>query len=204
MKPLEEAKKELKSILDLPILYTAMAILIAHSTQNELTQLSAFVILLIITVIRKHDSRISIAFALILLALSAFQLAFMTETAANNTAILAYYLLCVGVIAQFIEYIKNPEDEAVEDEKEIMAEIPKDTGSGSISSALEDIALIIKNTIEKLTGLIKKSMSALKGKTSNDIYSANHDYTQRQERYSEIDKNIEDVRKRLIERNRKR
>ncbi len=103
-------QEELKSILDLPILYTAIAVLIAHSTPNELTQLAAFIILLLIIIYRKHDSRIPIAFALILLALSAFQLAFMTEVAANNTAILAYYLLCVGVIAQFIEYIKSPED----------------------------------------------------------------------------------------------
>ena len=101
-------KQELKTILDLPILYTAIAILIAHSTANEHTQLAAFVILLLIIIIRKHDSRIPIAFALILLALCAFQLAFQTESAANSTAILAYYLLCVGVIAQFIEYIKNP------------------------------------------------------------------------------------------------
>ena len=64
-----------------------------------------------IIVMRKHDSRIPIAFALTLLALAACKLAFTTETAANSTAILAYYLLCVGVIAQFIEYIKNPGDE---------------------------------------------------------------------------------------------
>ena len=107
---IERAKKEIKSILDLPILYTAIAVLIARFTQNEVAQLSIFIILLIVIIIRKHDSRIPIAFALILLALSAFQLAFMTEVAANNTAILAYYLLCVGVIAQLIEYIKNPED----------------------------------------------------------------------------------------------
>ena len=103
-------KQELKTILDLPILYTAIAILIAHSTKSELTQLAAFVILLLIIIYRKHDSRIPIAFALILLMLSAFQLAFQTEAAANATAILAYYLLCVGVIAQFIEYIKNPKN----------------------------------------------------------------------------------------------
>ena len=84
-------KQELKTILDLPVLYTAIAVLIAHSTKNELTQLAAFVILLLIIIIRKHDSRIPIAFALSLLALSAFQLAFTTETAANSTAILAYY-----------------------------------------------------------------------------------------------------------------
>ncbi len=103
-------KQELKTILDLPILYTAIAVLIAHFTENELIQLVTFSALLLIIIYRKHDSRIPIAFALTLLALCAFQLAFTTETAANSTAILAYYLLCVGVIAQFIEYIKNPED----------------------------------------------------------------------------------------------
>ncbi len=66
-----------------------------------------------INVRSEYDSRIPAAFALTLLALSAFQLAFTTETAANSTAILAYYLLCVGVIAQFIEYIKNPKDDEI-------------------------------------------------------------------------------------------
>ena len=200
MKPLEKAKKELKSILDLPIFYTAIAVLIAHSTTNELTQLSAFVILLIIIIYRKHDSRIPIAFALILLMLSAFQLAFMTEAAANNTAILAYYLLCVGVIAQFIEYIKNPGDEPVEDK--IIQDIPKDTGS--ISSALKAITLIIKNAAEILTGHIKKSTSAHNKKTSNNIYSAKHNYSYKPAQYNETGKKMEYIRKRMIERNRKR
>lgn len=110
-------KEEILSILDIPILYTAIAVLIAHNTTNELTQLSAFVVLLTIIIIRKYDSRVPIAFALILLALAAFQLAFTTEAQANNTAILAYYLLCVGVIAQFIEYLKNP-DEHIKEKNE--------------------------------------------------------------------------------------
>ncbi|MFH1126517.1 MAG: hypothetical protein ABIG84_04090 [archaeon] len=83
--------EELKTIADLPIINTAIAVLIARFTGSELTQLAIFIILLIIIVTRKHDSRIPIAFALILLAVSAFQLAFATETAANATAILAYY-----------------------------------------------------------------------------------------------------------------
>ena len=186
---MKHLKKELKEILDLPILYTAIAILIAHSTQNELTQLAAFAVLLLIIIYRKHDSRIPIAFALILLALSAFQLAFQTEAAANNTAILAYYLLCTGVIAQFIEYIKNPG----EDEKEIMQDTPKDTGS--TTSPLEDIALIIKNAKKKLTALNKK--------TPGNIYSAKHKYSYKPAQHDDISKKMEDIRKRMIERNRK-
>jgi len=119
---------------------------------------------------------------------SAFQLAFASEVGANGTAILAYYLLCVGVVAQFIEYIKNPDDEPVEE----MQDIPKDTGSGS---ALKDLTLIIKNAIEKLTGFIKKSMAALNKKTSNDIYSAKHGCSRKPEQYSEPGKKMEDARK---------
>ena len=120
----------------MPLAYTAAAILVANFTDNELLQLGTFFALLLIIVIRKHDSRIPIAYALIMLIISAFQLAFqtgssawidpsgfwgdlllsfqfafLTETAANKTVILAYYLLSVGVIAQLIEYMRNPEVE---------------------------------------------------------------------------------------------
>ena len=105
------AIKEIKTIFDLPIIFTAIAVAIAHITTDELTQLAVFILLAITIIHKKHDSRIPIIFALILIILSAFQLAFAAEAAANNTAILAYYLLCVGVITQFIEYIKTPEEE---------------------------------------------------------------------------------------------
>jgi hypothetical protein len=81
---------EIKTIIDMPVAYTAAAILIAHDTSDELLQL-AF----------QTGSRAwidSSGFWRDLLL--AFQSAFLTETAANRTAILAYYLLCVGVIAQ--------------------------------------------------------------------------------------------------------
>ncbi len=106
----ENAIQEVLTKVNPPVLYTAIAILAANNTTNELIQLGIFFILFTVIVIQKHDSRIPIAFALILLMLSAFQLAFITETAANHSAIFAYYLLCVGVLAQFIEYLRNPED----------------------------------------------------------------------------------------------
>lgn len=99
--------EEVKSILDLPVLYTAIAVVVAHNTKSELMQLAVFFALLLVIIYRKHDSRIPIAFALTLLVLSAFQLAFATEAAANQTAILAYYLLCTGVLAQLTEYTKS-------------------------------------------------------------------------------------------------
>jgi uncharacterized membrane protein YhaH (DUF805 family) len=105
-------KKELNNIIiiiDMPLTYTAASILIANNTYDEFLHLIIFYSLLLIIVIRKHDSRIPIAYALIMLLISAVQLAFQNETAANNTAIVVFYLLCVGVIAQLIEYIRNPE-----------------------------------------------------------------------------------------------
>ncbi len=107
----EKAKQDIMNMIKLPVLYTAIAILVARSTTSGLTQIGTFFALLLVIVIKKDDSRIPIGFALLLLMLSAFQLAFMTEKmAANNTAILAYYLLGVGVLAQFIEYLRNPRD----------------------------------------------------------------------------------------------
>ncbi len=106
---IKSVKNDIKTFIDMPVAYTAAAILIANNTAEELLQLGTFFALLLIIVIRKHDSRIPIAYALILLLISAFKLAFQTETAANQTAIFVYYLLCVGVIAQFIEYLRNPE-----------------------------------------------------------------------------------------------
>ncbi len=92
----ENAIQEVLTKVNPPVLYTAIAILAANNTTDEIIQLGIFFILFAIIVIQKHDSRIPIGFALLLLMLSAFQLAFIAETAANNTAIFAYYLLCVG------------------------------------------------------------------------------------------------------------
>ena len=99
----------LKKIINMPSAYTAAAILIAYNTDDKLLQPGIFFALLLIIVIRRNESRIPTVYALIMFLISAFLLAFQVETAANKTAILGYYLLCAGVIAQFIEYIRNPE-----------------------------------------------------------------------------------------------
>ncbi|MFH1126511.1 MAG: hypothetical protein V1718_00180 [archaeon] len=171
---------ELKTILDLPIAITAIAILIARFTENELIQLTTFIILLAIIVIRKQDSRIPIAFALILLMVSAFQLAFQTESAANQTAILAYYLLCVGVLAQFIEYIKNPEDDIIEEKEDIPKNLRYE--KDQLSDTAKYIVSILKDITGKLKTFIKDAISALKGKLSakkvqGDMYSSKPDYS---------------------------
>ncbi len=112
----EKGINELKIFIDMPVSYTAAAILIANNIDNELLQFGTFIVLFLIIVIKKHDSRIPIVYALIMLLISAFILAFQTDTAANKTEIFAYYLFCVGVTVQFIEYIRNPEVDYHENE----------------------------------------------------------------------------------------
>jgi len=68
-------------------------------------------IYLFISLILKLDSRIPIAFALLLLLLTATTLVQGLENAANQIAIYAYYFLVAGVMLQLIEYIRNPETE---------------------------------------------------------------------------------------------
>jgi hypothetical protein len=63
-----------------------------------------------ISLIQKFDSRIPIAFALLLLFLTAITLVQGQEKAANQIAIYAYYFLVIGVVQQLIEYIRNPQE----------------------------------------------------------------------------------------------
>jgi hypothetical protein len=63
-----------------------------------------------ISLIQKFDSRIPIAFALLLLFLTAIILVQGQEKAANQIAIYAYYFLVIGVVQQLIEYIRNPQE----------------------------------------------------------------------------------------------
>lgn len=64
-----------------------------------------------ISLVLKLDSRIPIAFALLLLFLTAVTLVQGLENAANQIAIYAYYFLVAGVVLQLIEYIRNPQTE---------------------------------------------------------------------------------------------
>ncbi len=57
--------------------------------------------------ILRIDSRIPIAFALILLVITPFYLIKNLEVFANYLATLAYFFLVIGVIKQFIEYLRE-------------------------------------------------------------------------------------------------
>jgi hypothetical protein len=61
----------------------------------------------ILTFAVKMDSRLPIAGALLLLIMTPFFLIRNVENYANYLATLAYFLLVIGVIKQFVEYLKN-------------------------------------------------------------------------------------------------
>lgn len=59
----ENAEKTINNIMygiNPAVLYTAIAILVVNYMANELIQLGIFLILLVIIVVQKHDSRIPI------------------------------------------------------------------------------------------------------------------------------------------------
>lgn len=108
--PKKESPK-LQDFLHVPYLLVLSAVVAANFIESETVTLMIFFAFLLIYSIKKYDSRIPIAFALLLLIISAFVLAYKNEALANQIAIYAYYYLVVGVLLQLIEYIRNPEDE---------------------------------------------------------------------------------------------
>jgi len=95
------------------IVVSFLIILFSSKFLLQLRDLVPYFILIyfFISLILKLDSRIPIAFALLLLFLTAVTLVQGLENAANQIAIYAYYLLVVGVVLQLIEYIRNPQEE---------------------------------------------------------------------------------------------
>lgn len=96
-----------KEFFHVPYLLVLGAVAISSIVQSEILTLLIFLAVLVIFAIKKYDSRIPIGFALILLVLSAVELAFASEAMANTIAIYAYYYLVVGVLLQLIEYVRE-------------------------------------------------------------------------------------------------
>ena len=97
----------LKNLIHIPYLLVLAAVAIANFTKSEILTLAIFLALLIIFAKQKYDSRIPIGFALLLLVITAFVLAFSSEALANRIAIYSYYYLVVGVVLQLIGYIRE-------------------------------------------------------------------------------------------------
>jgi len=106
-KPKKEIKLRLKEYLNIPYILVLATVVLANFIESETLTLAIFLALLIIFAIKKYDPRIPIAFALLLLVLSAIELAVASEDVANMIAIYAYYYLVVGVLLQLIEYIRE-------------------------------------------------------------------------------------------------
>ena len=66
-----------------------------------------FLAYLIWVFIKKIDSRVPIAAALLLLIATPIYLILNLESYANYLATLAYFFLVIGVIKQFVEYLKE-------------------------------------------------------------------------------------------------
>lgn len=100
-----------------PLILIVACIASFRYVEQEAIVLLIFFITLIIYVLRKYDSRILISFAIILLISTAAVLARGLESHAEQIAILAYYFLVVGVVAQFVEYLREGNEKHREDRK---------------------------------------------------------------------------------------
>jgi len=78
--------------------------------EQESLTLIIFILTLSLYVWRRYDSRILIGFAIVLLMFTAVVLVSGSESFAENIAIHAYYFLVIGVIAQFVEFLREGRD----------------------------------------------------------------------------------------------
>jgi len=69
-----------------------------------------YIIYFLLLFVLKIDSRIPVSAALFLLILTPFFLIKNLEAYANYLATLAYFFLVIGVVKQFVEYIKTKEE----------------------------------------------------------------------------------------------
>jgi len=102
-------EKARKSLLDfvLPFFLIVGAAIAAVYIPSEIGVLSAFIITLIVYILRRYDFRLLIGMGIILLLLSAAVFAWWGEANANRTAIPAFYFLATGAVGMLIDSIRN-------------------------------------------------------------------------------------------------
>lgn len=95
------------------ILSLSMFLLLVLIFRGQIQEKSHYLFLayFIVALVNRLDSRYSIGVALALLFFTAIILVQKKEDLANQMAIYAYYFLVVGVVLQFLEYIRNKEGE---------------------------------------------------------------------------------------------
>ncbi len=106
----KENAGRMKKFLDAPYVLLLVATAISVIVNSEFLTLAIFLAILIIYAKKEYDSRIPIAFGLLLLVSSAIELAFANDGVTNSLAIYSLYYLIAGVLLQLIEYIRNPDE----------------------------------------------------------------------------------------------
>lgn len=97
-------------LLTVPFILIAMGPVLADHFSSELYSFLVFIGIFSIYAIRKYDARLLIGAAILLLTVSAVELAWGSKAYANTLSLWAYYFLVAGVLASFVEYIRSPEE----------------------------------------------------------------------------------------------
>lgn len=97
-------------LLTLPFTLIAIAPVLATHFTSALYSFLVFIGVFSMYAIRKYDSRLLIGAAILLLTVSAVELAWGSEAYANTLSLWAYYFLFAGVLASLVEYIRGPEE----------------------------------------------------------------------------------------------
>ena len=101
-------KKKLRFIIANVLIITVILLSNFVFHAEDLQTFTAFISLIPIFAIFKFDGRIPVAYAILMLVFAAVVLGvYNDETLANVFAIYAYWLLVVGVVCLFIEYVRE-------------------------------------------------------------------------------------------------
>ena len=90
-----------------PIVITLVAVLIAYALpQADIINLIIFVVLIIVFSVYRFDSRILIAYAILLLVIAG-ALTFLKSEYSNQIAVISYWLISAGVICLIINLYRG-------------------------------------------------------------------------------------------------
>ena len=89
-----------------PLALILLCVVVAVFSSEVLT-FACFSCTLIIYVLLRYDSRFFVYAAIIMIVLSVMLLSTVNLTLANETAIIGYYLLVIGVFSLLAEYIRE-------------------------------------------------------------------------------------------------
>lgn len=90
----------------IPYMLAFIILLTSMVIDDELSKFMIFIILLIIYIIKRYDSRILIKFSILFIIFSAAGFILKDEIVANQIVIYSYYFLVIGVILQLVEYVR--------------------------------------------------------------------------------------------------